>query len=56
VIEEHLLSAARNVEPVGRVRRQRLRVTWHGTDSLILVPDRDAFGRLYGKLAGHDAT
>ncbi|HEY2655856.1 MAG TPA: hypothetical protein VGI55_08710 [Solirubrobacteraceae bacterium] len=56
VIEEHLLSAARNVEPVGRLRRQRLRVTWHGTDSHIFVPDRDAFARLHRKLAGHDAT
>ena len=56
VVQEHLLSAARNVELVGGRRRQRLRVSWHGYDSLIWVPDRDAFERLHRKLAGHDLT
>lgn len=50
VVQDHLLSAARNVELVGRPRKQRLRVTWHGSDSLIWVPDRDAFARLHRKL------
>lgn len=54
VVQEHLLSAARNVALVGRRRKQRLRVTWHGTDSLIWVPDQDAFARLHRKLAGGD--
>jgi hypothetical protein len=56
VVQEHLLSAARNVELVGRRRKQKLRVSWHGSDSLIWVPDRDAFARLQRKLAGHDAV
>lgn len=56
VVHEHLLSAARNVEVVGRRRKQRLRVSWHGSGSLIWVPDRDAFERLHRKLAGHDVT
>lgn len=51
VVQDHLLSAARNVELVGRRRKQRLRVTWHGSDSLIWVPDRDAFAHLHQKLA-----
>ena len=56
VVEEHLLSAARNVEVVGRSRKQRLRVSWHGSVSLIWVPDRDAFERLHRTLAGHGVT
>ena len=54
VVQEHLLSAARNVELVGRRRKQRLRVNWHGSESVIWVPDQDAFARLHGKLTGHD--
>lgn len=54
-VQDHLLSAARNVELVGRRRKQRLRVTWHGSDSLIWVPDRDALARLHRKLAGGGA-
>ena len=56
VVQEHLLSAARNVELVGRPRKQRLRVSWHGSDSLIWVPDRDAFERLHHALAAHGVT
>jgi hypothetical protein len=52
-VEEHLLSAARNVELVGRRRRQKLRVTWHGSESVIGVLDRDALSRLLETLAGH---
>ena len=53
VVEEHLLSAARNVELVGRRRRQKLHVTWHGSESVIGVLDRDALSRLHETLAGH---
>jgi hypothetical protein len=53
VVEEHLLSAARNVELVGRRRRQKIRVTWHGSASTIGVLDRDALPRLHEILAGH---
>jgi hypothetical protein len=56
VVQEHLLSAARNVELVGRRRKQRLRVTWHGSDSLIWVPDPDALERLHRALVAHDVT
>jgi hypothetical protein len=53
VVDEHLLSAARNVELVGRRRRQKIRVTWHGAESTIGVLDRDALPRLHEILAGH---
>jgi hypothetical protein len=53
VVQEHLLSAARNVELVGRRRRAKLRVTWHGSESTIGLLDRDALSRLYETLAGH---
>ncbi|HTP18117.1 MAG TPA: hypothetical protein VMJ65_00845 [Solirubrobacteraceae bacterium] len=53
VVQEHLLSAARNVEVVGRKRRAKLHVTWHGSESVIEVLDRDALPRLYETLAGH---
>jgi hypothetical protein len=56
VVEEHLLSAARNVELVGRRRKQRLRVNWHGTDSLIWIPDADSFERLQARLTAYDNT
>ncbi|HTT28599.1 MAG TPA: hypothetical protein VMG37_09330 [Solirubrobacteraceae bacterium] len=56
VVEEHLLSAARNVELVGRRRKQRLSVNWHGSESLIWVPDADAFARLEARLTGYDNT
>jgi len=56
VVQEHLLSAARDVELVGRARKQRLRVSWHGSDSVIWVPDRDAFERLHHTLTGHHVT
>jgi hypothetical protein len=46
VVHDHLLSAARNVEPVRRGLRQRLRVTWHGVESLIGGLDRKAMARL----------
>ncbi len=55
VVQEYLLAAARNVELVGRRRKQKLRVSWHGSDSLIWVPDKDAFARLHRLLAGHAA-
>ncbi|MBV8219595.1 MAG: hypothetical protein JO325_14100 [Solirubrobacterales bacterium] len=56
VVQEHLLSAARNVELVGRRRKQKLRVNWHGSDSLIWVPDPEASTRLHNRLTGHDVT
>jgi hypothetical protein len=46
VVHEHLLSAARNVELVRRGLRQRLRVTWHGAESLVGGLDRKATARL----------
>lgn len=53
VVQEHLLSAARNVRVVGRRRRAKLRVTWHGSESTIGVLDRDALSRLEETLARH---
>ena len=53
VVQEHLLSAARNVELVGRRRRAKLRVTWHGSESTVGLLDRDALSRLQETLAGH---
>ena len=53
VVHEHLLSAARNVEVVGRGRRAKLRVNWHGSVSTIGVLDRGALPRLQETLAGH---
>jgi hypothetical protein len=50
VVEEHLLSSARDVELIGRRRWQKLRVTWHGAASVISVPDRDALARLHQRL------
>ena len=52
VVHEHLLSAARNVELVGRGRRAKLRVTWHGSVSTIGILDREALPRLQETLAG----
>jgi hypothetical protein len=46
VVHEHLLSAARDVELVRRGLRQRLRVTWHGAESLVGGVDRKAIIRL----------
>lgn len=53
VVQEHLLSAARNVELVGRRRRPKLRVIWHGSESVIGLLDRDAIERLQEYLAAH---
>ena len=50
VVEEHLLSSARDVELIGRRRWQKLRVSWHGVASVISVPDRDALARLHRRL------
>lgn len=50
VVHEHLLSAARNVELVRRGLRRRLRVSWHGTDSLVGGLDRKALERLQHQL------
>jgi hypothetical protein len=46
VVREHLLAAARNVEVVGRGTRRKLRVTWHGRESRIRVPDRESLSCL----------
>ena len=46
VVQENLLSAARNVQLIRRGMKQRLRVTWHGTDSVIVTPDRKSLARL----------
>jgi hypothetical protein len=53
VVQEHLLSAARDVELVGRRRRPKLRVTWHGAESVIEALDHDAAVRLQDHLTGH---
>jgi hypothetical protein len=46
VVHDHLLSTARGVEVVRRGLRQRLRVFWHGDESLIGGLDRKAIERL----------
>ena len=46
VVHEHLLSAARNVEVVRRGLRNKLRVTWHGAESLVSGLDRKSLDRL----------
>jgi len=56
VVQEHLLSAARNVEVVGRRRRAKLRVTWHGSESTIGVLDREALSRLHETLTAHSIS
>ena len=56
VVQEHLLSAARNVEVFGRRRRQKLRVTWHGAPSVIGAPDQEAMSRLQQHLTGTEPT
>jgi hypothetical protein len=50
VVQEHLLSAARNVQLIRRGIRHKLRVTWHGTESLVVTPDRKALTRLHHHL------
>jgi hypothetical protein len=52
-VEEHLLSAARNVEVLRRGVRHKLRVTWHGAESFIVTPDRKALARLQQHLESH---
>jgi len=56
VVQENLLSAARNVEVVGRRRRQKLRVTWHGAESVISLHDQGALARLERHLTGRELT
>ena len=56
VVQEYLLSSARNVEVFGRRRRQKLRVTWHGTESVVALHDRDAVARLERHLRGDRAA
>jgi hypothetical protein len=56
VVQEHLLSAARNVEVVGRRRRPKLRVTWHGSESVIGILDRDATSRLQETLSSRSVS
>jgi hypothetical protein len=51
VIQEHLLSAARNIEVVRRGLTQKLRVTWHGAESLIGL-DRRALERVQQYVEG----
>lgn len=46
VVHDNLLSAARDVELIRRGMRHRLRVTWHGTQSVIVTPDRKSLVRL----------
>jgi hypothetical protein len=46
IVHEHLLSAARDVELVRRGLRQRVRVTWHGAESLVGGLDKEATARL----------
>jgi hypothetical protein len=56
VLQEHLLSAARDVELVGRRRKPKLRVSWHGSESVIGVLERDALARLEEHLTRHAAS
>jgi hypothetical protein len=56
VVQEHLLSAARNVELLRHGRRQELRVTWHGAESRIGGLDVDSLSRLRDRLTCGDAT
>jgi hypothetical protein len=56
VVQEHVLSAARDVELVGRRRRPKLRVTWHGSESTIGALDQEALCRLHDTLAGHSIS
>jgi hypothetical protein len=53
VVQENLLSAARNVELIRRGMRHKLRVTWHGAESLIVTPDRKSLARLQHYLEDH---
>jgi hypothetical protein len=53
VIHDHRLSAARHVELVRRGLRQRVRVTWHGAESLVGGLDKKATARLEHHLRGH---
>jgi hypothetical protein len=46
VLHEYMLSAARNVEVVRRGLRTKLRVTWHGAESLVGGLDRKSVERL----------
>lgn len=46
VIHEYLLSAARNVEVIRRGLWHKLRVTWHGAESVVGGLDRKALVRL----------
>ncbi len=50
LVHEHLLSAARNVEQVRRGLRLKLRVNWHGAESLVGGLDRKAIERLQNHL------
>jgi hypothetical protein len=56
IVQEHLLSAASNVELVRRGFRHKLRVTWHGVESLIGTPDRKALSRLQDHLKEPDVA
>ena len=47
VVQDYLLSAARNVEFIRRGMRHKLRVTWHGKENLIVTPDRKSLSRLH---------
>lgn len=46
VVHEYLLSAAGDVELVRRGLRHKLRVTWHGAETLVSGLDRKALARL----------
>src|ERR1700748_706670 len=46
VVHDKLLTAARDIELIRRGMRHRLRVTWHGTQSVIVTPDRKSLVRL----------
>jgi hypothetical protein len=46
LVHEYLLSAARNVEQVRQGLRLKLRITWHGAESVVGGLDRRAIARL----------
>ena len=46
-VQERRLSDARDVELIRRGIRHKLRITWHGKESLVVTPDRKSLTRLH---------
>jgi hypothetical protein len=45
-VQEHRLSDASDVELIRRGFRHKLRISWHGRESLVVTPDRKSLARL----------